>query len=90
MDELRSQLKFAGTVVDADVNTEKTVIRVRIILVQYSVREQDIDDTTTKNSYHGKAWPPNTPGTREAEGDIQQLTPTPENNNSRIGRTNAK
>ena len=28
----------------------------------------------------GKAWPPNTPGAREAEGDIQQLTPTLDNN----------
>ena len=39
-----------------------------------------IDNATTKNSDQDKAWPPNTPGTQEAEGDNQQLTTTPENN----------
>ena len=34
----------------------------------------------TRNYGKGKAWPPNTPGAREAEDDIQQLIPTPENN----------
>ena len=33
-----------------------------------------------RNYDQDKSWLPNTPGTREAEGDIQQLTPTPENN----------
>ena len=28
---------------------------------------------------------PNTPGAQEAEGDIQQLTPTPENNTQGLG-----
>ena len=32
-----------------------------------------------------KAWPPNTPGPQEAEGDIQQQTPTPENNTQGLG-----
>ena len=30
-----------------------------------------VDDTMTKNSDHDKAWLPNTPGTQEAEDDIQ-------------------
>ena len=30
----------------------------------------------------------NTPGAREAEGDIQQLTPTPENNTQAVGEQN--
>ena len=30
-------------------------------------------------------WPPNTPGAQEAEGDIQQLTPTPKNNTQGLG-----
>ena len=34
------------------------------------VTEQESDQRT--------AWPPNTPGAREAEGDIQHLTPIPE------------
>ena len=34
----------------------------------------------TRNSDQGKAWPPNTPGARETDDDIQQLTLTPENN----------
>ena len=29
--------------------------------------------------------PPNTPGAQEAEGGIQQLTPTPENNTQGLG-----
>ena len=34
----------------------------------------------------GTAWLPNTPGAREAEGDIQQLmTLTPENNTNGLG-----
>ena len=45
----------------------------------------DVDDTTTRNSYREKAWPPNAPGAQEAEGDIQQLTPTPENNTQGLG-----
>ena len=33
-----------------------------------------------RNSDQDKAWPPNTPGAEEADGDIQQLTNTQENN----------
>ena len=32
-----------------------------------------------------KPWQPNTPGAREAEGDIQQQTPTQENNTQGLG-----
>ena len=39
----------------------------------------------TRNSDQDKAWPPNTPGTQETEGDIQQLTPRPENNTQGLG-----
>ena len=42
-------------------------------------------DDMIRNSDQDKAWPPNTPGAREAEGDIQQLTPTPENNTQGLG-----
>ena len=45
----------------------------------------DVDNTTTRNFDHDKAWPPNTPYTQEAEGDSHQLTPTPENNTRRFG-----
>ena len=44
------------------------------------MQQQDVHDTTTRKSDHVKAWPQNTPGAREAEDDIQQQTPTPENN----------
>ena len=44
-----------------------------------------IDDTTTRNTDQDKAWPPNTPEAQEAEGNIQQLTPIPENNVQGIG-----
>ena len=44
------------------------------------MQQHDVDDTTTTNSDRGKAWPPNTPGAREAEDDIQQQTITAENN----------
>ena len=49
------------------------------------MQQHDIDDTTTRKSDQVKAWPPNTPGAREAEDDIQQLTPTPENNTQGFG-----
>ena len=69
-------------------HTEQTVIRVRINLVDsfyllcrtYSAQQHYVDDTTTINSAHDRSFPPNTPDAQEAEGDIQQLTPTPENN----------
>ena len=38
-------------------------------------QQHDVEDTTTRNSDQGKTSPPNTPGARKAEGDIQQLTP---------------
>ena len=44
-----------------------------------------VDDTMTRNSDQGKAWPPNTPGAREAENYIQQQTSTPENNTQELG-----
>ena len=39
----------------------------------------------TRKSDQGKAWPPNTPGALVAEDDIQQQTPTPENNTQGLG-----
>ena len=56
------------------------MIRVELTLSTYTVRQYDVDDTTTGKSDQGKAWPPNTPGAWEAEDDIHQQTPTPENN----------
>ena len=38
-----------------------------------------------RNSDRDKTWPPNIPGTQDAEGDIQQLTPTPENSIQGLG-----
>ena len=55
-----------------------TVINCRE-LTTYTVQQHDVNDTTTRN------WPLNTPGAREAEGDIQQLTPTPENSTKWLG-----
>ena len=55
--------------------TEQTVIRVRINLVQHTKLSSDRD----------KTWPPITPRAQEAEGDIQQLTPTPESDTQRLG-----
>ena len=49
------------------------------------MQQQDVDDTTTIISYQDKAWPPNAPGAREAEYDIQRQTPTPENNTQGLG-----
>ena len=40
---------------------------------------------TARNTDRNKVWPPNTPGAQEPEGDIQQLTPTPENNTQGLG-----
>ena len=39
----------------------------------------------TRNCDRYKAWPLNTPGTQEAEGSIQQLTATLENNTQGLG-----
>ena len=39
----------------------------------------------TRKSDQDKAWPPNTPGTQEAEDDIQQQTPKLENNTQGLG-----
>ena len=49
------------------------------------MHQHDVDDTTTRKSDQGKAWPPDTPGALEAEDDIQQQTPTPENNTRGLG-----
>ena len=61
------------------------MIRVRINFAQHAVQQHDADDTTTRKSDQGKAWPLNTTGTREAEDDIQQQTLTPENNAQGLG-----
>ena len=53
---------------------EQTVIRVQL------TKPHDVDDTATGTSDRDNTWPPNTPGAQEAEGDIQQLTPTLEDN----------
>ena len=47
--------------------------------------QHDVDGTTKKKSDRGKAWLPNTSGAREAEDDIQQQTPTPEDNIQGLG-----
>ena len=56
-------------------------------LTLYNILSQQhyVDHTTTRNSDQDKAWPPNTPGAQEAQGHIQQLTPTPENNTRGLG-----
>ena len=65
--------------------TEQTMIRVLINLLQQTVQQHDVDDTTARKSDHGQSWPPNTPGGREAEDDIQQQTPIPEKNSQGLG-----
>ena len=49
------------------------------LTTKYIAQQHDIDDTT-RNYDQRKAWPLNKPGARDAEGDIQQLTPSLENN----------
>ena len=66
----------------------QTVIRVRINLAQHQAQQYDVDDTMTRNSDRDTAWLQSTPGAQEAEGDIQQLTPTPENNTQGFGEQN--
>ena len=56
-----------------------------LLLLLYKAQPHDVDDTTTRNTDRDKAWPPTTPGVQEAEGDIQQLTATTENNTHRLG-----
>ena len=51
----------------------------------YTGLQHDVDDRTTRKSDQGTPWPPNTPGGREAEDDILQQTPTPENNIQGLG-----
>ena len=41
--------------------------------------------TQLQETYRDKSWPPNTPGSQKAEGDIQHLTLTPENNTRGLG-----
>ena len=38
------------------------------------MQQHDVNDTMITNTGQGKASPPNTPGAREAEDDIQQQT----------------
>ena len=54
---------------------EQASTRVELPFTTYIARQHDVDDTTTRNSDQGNAWPLNTPGAREAEGVILQLTP---------------
>ena len=65
--------------------TEQTMIRFRISIT-YTVQQHDVDDTTTRKSDQGKDLPPNSPGAREAENDIQHRTPTLENNTQGLGK----
>ena len=57
------------------------VIQVRINLVQHTQPSNTTSMTQRQeNSDRGKTWPSTTPGARQAEGDIQLLTPTSESN----------
>ena len=63
--------------------TEQTMIRVQINLAHSS-------STMSKTQWREtlikvNSWPPNAPGTQEAKGDSQQLTPTPVNNTRGLG-----
>ena len=49
------------------------------------MQQHDVDEISTRKSYQGKAWPTNTLGAREAEDDIKQQTPKPENNIQGLG-----
>ena len=63
------------------------MIQVLINLVQHTQSSNMtlMTQLMTRNFDQGKDWPPNKPGAQEAAGDIQQLTPTPENNTQRLG-----
>ena len=49
------------------------------------MQQHDIDDTMTRKSDQGNAWPKNTPDAQEAEDDIQQQTPKLEKNTQGLG-----
>ena len=48
------------------------------------MQQHNVNDTTRKSN-RDIAWPPNTPGAREAEDNVPQQTPTPENNTQGLG-----
>ena len=62
------------------------MIRVRINLVQQTQCSNMTLMTQQQESLIWvKAWPPNAPGARVTEDNIQQQTPTPENNTQGLG-----
>ena len=89
MDEHQPQLGYVELRQKQMALTEQTPIRVRINLVQHTQCINVTSMTTTRRSHQGKAWPPNTPGAREADDDIQQQTPTRESNTKGLGEQNA-
>ena len=84
VDELRPQLVMSNSSRSRRKLAEQAMIRVRINLVQHTqpsnmtlMTQQETDQRILGTEY---TWAPNTPGAREAGGDIQQLTHTSENN----------
>ena len=65
--------------------SKQTMIRVRINPVQHTQYSNVTSNTMTSNFDQGKAWLPDTPGARKVKDDIEQLTPTPENNTQGLG-----
>ena len=60
------------------------MIRVRIYRVQH-IQCNNVTSMTQRQETLIMSWPPNTPGAQEAEDDIQQQTPTPENPTQGLG-----
>ena len=70
MDELQLQLGMSNFIRSRWKLVEQTVIRIQINLVQHTKPNHTTSMTQWQETYRDKAWPPNTPGTQEAEGDI--------------------
>ena len=75
MDELRPLLDMSNYCRSRWKNSlNRHDSRLKWPCTTYIALQHNVDDTT-RNSDQRKALPPNTLGAREAEGDIQQLTP---------------
>ena len=69
----------------------KEIFSIGFLWIRIHIRDVEKKVPEVKHTFEylapgrDKAWPSNTLGAQEAEGDIQQLTPTPENNTEGLG-----
>ena len=81
MDAATAAARICRTLTAADGSSlNKQWFEFELTCTTYTVQQHDVDDTTTRKSDQGKAWSPTTRGARVAEDDIQEQSPTPENN----------